>query len=414
MNILMLHNKDLNEQGGIANYIHGLSRHLVINGNRVDFVCVTNDKTLKKYEIVDGLHVHRLYIPARGFIGYFLRCVYLNKLIVKLHNRINFNVISLHTSIMYSVLKQNTIIRKIPLIYTLHMSTYTEMWYEFKKTIQILPYYKKLKTALKFPFYYFIYTKNEKGVLKAARVIIVTTEYVKSILERVHGTKYLKKVSIIPPGIDADKYQQLFDEVDNKQIHEIRNELRLPRSAVAFFILRRLSPRMGLENLIKAVSIVRNRLGNIDNLIFFIGGKGILRKRLETLIEELDLSENIRLIGFLSEKDKAKYLQISNCAIVPTEDLEGFGIFTIEALACGLPVIGTSIGGTIEIIKNVNDGKLLADGTSPAAIADKIIFFLENRTQFSNAGAYNDFVKDRYDWPKIAANVENAYRKAIV
>ncbi len=411
MKILMLHNKDISEGGGIAAYIHGLSKRLSLNGNRVDIISIVHNKEMKSYETLDGIHFHRLYIPfKRGFIGYIYRYIWLNIYIIKLHNKINFDLICLHTPIMYGTLKYNKILKEIPLGYTLHMSSRTEMRYEFQKLINTLPWYKKPGVTIRFLFNYFIYSRNEKGVLRVSKIIIVTTNFVKKILEQEHGRKYSHKITIIPPGVDSSVFQHVSDK---EQIKQMRRLLKLPQEAIIFFTLRRLSPRMGLENLIKAIVIVQNKLHSLDNIVFVIGGEGILKRRLQSLIEKYNLSENVRLLGFLSEEEKKKYLQVSNCAIIPTEGLEGFGIFTVEALASGLPVIGTPVGGTIELLNQVNKGALLTRDTTPESIADKIVYFLKNMDSFLNPEEYINMVKKNYSWDKLAIEVEEIYRKAI-
>jgi len=411
MKILMLHNKDLSEKGGVAEYIYGLSRQLCLNGNKVYVICLIHDKKMKDYENLNGIHLHRLYIPfKRGLIGYIYRYIWLNIYVIRLHNKINFDLICFHTPIMYATLKYNKILKEIPLVYTLHMSSRTEMRYEFQKLIEVLPVFKKFITGVRFLLNYYIYSRNEKSALKKSKYIIVTTNFVRKILEEEYGDRYLHKISVLPPGVDLNSLQPL---VNKEQIKRVRRSLELPEDAIVFFTLRRLSPRMGLENLIKAIVIVRDRIHNFDKLLFLIGGKGVMMRKLQSLIEEYDLLKSVKLLGFLSEEKKVKYLQASDCAILPTEDLEGFGIFTIESLASGLPVIGTPVGGTVELLSHVKGGTLLTKDTTPEAIADKIVYFLKNIDLYLNPDEYINLVRKRYTWDKIAVEVEDVYRKSI-
>jgi glycosyltransferase involved in cell wall biosynthesis len=62
---------------------------------------------------------------------------------------------------------------------------------------------------------------------------------------------------------------------------------------------------------------------------------------------------------------------------MPTKFIEGFGIATVEALAAGLPVFGTPVGGTTEILKSI-DSMLIFKSTDSQAMAEKITWFLNN------------------------------------
>lgn len=87
---------------------------------------------------------------------------------------------------------------------------------------------------------------------------------------------------------------------------------------------------------------------NMDVALTIVGD-GVLRKDLEALTEELGISKQVEFVGRVDRAEVVKQLQRSN-AFVLASDFETFGVVYIEALACGLPVIGTKNGGADDII----------------------------------------------------------------
>ena len=78
------------------------------------------------------------------------------------------------------------------------------------------------------------------------------------------------------------------------------------------------------------------------------------------------------------------YYAAADIFIMPTKFIEGFGIATVEALAAGLPVFGTPVGGTTEILESI-DSTLIFKSTDSQAMAEKIEWFLKNpRANFTS------------------------------
>lgn len=105
----------------------------------------------------------------------------------------------------------------------------------------------------------------------------------------------------------------------------------------------------GMENLIEAFYLAFKS----KDAILRIGGDGSLREKLEGMIKELGMENQIFLLGALSREDVAKEMKNCKCFALASEH-ETFGVVYIEALACGKPVIGTYNGGADDIIKDYN------------------------------------------------------------
>ncbi len=170
---------------------------------------------------------------------------------------------------------------------------------------------------------------------------------------------------------------------------------------------------MGLDSLIRAMAILRRHL---QEALLLIGGAGSLRDDLESLTASLDLNGHVRFLGFVPDEQLPLYYQAADLFVIPTREMEGFGLVTVEALACGTPVLGTPIGGTPEILVPLRSD-LIFPGTDPDAIA-KLILEHHHRLQ-SDPGGYQDLrdacrrhALDRYAWPRLIKTLEEVFLKA--
>lgn len=109
--------------------------------------------------------------------------------------------------------------------------------------------------------------------------------------------------------------------------------------------------------------------------------------------------------GLIPEADLASFYQAADCFVLPTRSLEGFGLVTVEALACGTPVLGTPVGATPEILAPLAP-ELLTDDASPEALARGIrraAPLLGDAAFRARCRAHAD---RHYGWPLAVARLE--------
>src|SRR5207248_6833614 len=117
-----------------------------------------------------------------------------------------------------------------------------------------------------------------------------------------------------------------------------------------------------------------------------IAGAGSRRADLEALARSLGIAEHVRFLGFVPDADLPLYYQAADCFVLPTRELEGFGLVTVEALACGTPVLGTPVGATPELLDPL-DPSLILRGLAPETMAEDIRRYLEAEQQDPEAHA---------------------------
>lgn len=166
---------------------------------------------------------------------------------------------------------------------------------------------------------------------------------------------------------------------------------------------------MGLENLLRAIALVKTRYPNV---LLHIAGKGALAETLQAQITELNLTNHVRLLGYLPDEQLPTAYRAANFSVVPTISFEGFGLIIIESLAAGTPVLGTPIGGIPEILQPFCPDLLFED-TSVDKLADGIIEVLSQKRQLPDREACQAYATDNFSWSVIAPQIESVYQQAI-
>lgn len=214
-----------------------------------------------------------------------------------------------------------------------------------------------------------------------------------------------KRVAVIPGGVDCERF------APGPERAGPRASLGLPREGTLLLTVRRLTPRMGLEHLLQAF---REVAGEFPQAHLLLAGEGPLRPVLEGGIRDGGLTGRARLLGFVSEEDLPTLYRAADLFVLPTAALEGFGMATLEALASGLPVLATPVGGTLEILRDL-PGPFLTEDASPEALARGLRRFLAMPAGERAAWGLRcrEHVASRYAWERVIPQLE-AYFAGVV
>jgi glycosyltransferase involved in cell wall biosynthesis/SAM-dependent methyltransferase len=241
----------------------------------------------------------------------------------------------------------------------------------------------------------------ERWSLSRVTRIQVLSDYSAGLLRTLYGIAG-ERVVKIPGGVDPERFRPAEEPRD-----ALRAALGWPADRRIVLTLRNLQPRMGLDELIRAVDRLRHRMPDV---LLVIGGDGRLRTDLEALVNRLGLMEHVRFLGFVGEARLARCYQAADVFVLPTQALEGFGLVSVESLACGTPVLGTPVGATPEILGPLGRS-LLFSGTTPAAMAGDLERFLEDGAR-DPAGAdalrhaCRLYAATRYSWAAAVDRLE--------
>jgi glycosyltransferase involved in cell wall biosynthesis len=190
-------------------------------------------------------------------------------------------------------------------------------------------------------------------------------------------------ITVVPNGVDLALFTHIFSEIQ-KQPHDI------------FLVTTsRLVEKNGVADIIKSLAHLPT------NIKLLIIGDGPLRAQLEQLVKVEKVIDQVLFLGQKEYKTLPKYLKVSDIFIRPSLS-EGMGNSFIEAMAAGLPIIATPVGGIPDFLIHEQTGLfcLVKDPESIAREVQKLINNRELRDRVvSNA---RKIVKEKYDWSLIA------------
>jgi phosphatidylinositol alpha-1,6-mannosyltransferase len=212
-------------------------------------------------------------------------------------------------------------------------------------------------------------------------------------LARDHG--YRRPVTLIPNGVDVERFR-------------CRNP-RSPSRPPTVVTVGRLVPKNGVDTLLRAVSLLRSDLPGLQCRIV---GDGPERARLEALARDLGLGGAARFYGSVSHEAVAQHLWESDVFARPSRS-EGMGTAFVEALAAGLPIVGTPVGGIVDVIRDGETG-LLTPVDQPADLAEKIRLLLTRR-EFAASLVHQGaaVVRERFDADRVAERYAQVFRETL-
>jgi glycosyltransferase involved in cell wall biosynthesis len=234
------------------------------------------------------------------------------------------------------------------------------------------------------------------------RRFIVLSEAFGDVLHRQYGAPR-PAIRVVPGGVDCARFA----------IDDTRGEARIALSweddRPTILTVRRLVRRMGLRGLLAAMVEVRRA---IPNVILHIAGCGPEARALAHEIERLELQRTVQLAGFIPDEALPRAYRAADLTIVPSVDLEGFGLTVIESLAAGTPVLVTPVGGLPETLRGL-DPALVLSGKTPGELADGIVAALSGRLNLPTSATCTAYARRNFDWPVIAWRTRGVYDEAL-
>ena len=206
------------------------------------------------------------------------------------------------------------------------------------------------------------------------------------------------RITVIPAAVDTERFAPAPDRSG------LRVALGLGPGPVVF-TMRRLVRRMGLEVLLEAWGRVQ---AACPAARLVIAGAGPLRAELEARAAALAPPADVVFLGRISDEVAIAHYQAADLTVVPTLALEGFGLITVESLACGTPVVGTTAGATPEILAPL-DPRLLVPPGDVGALAERITSVLGAPGAGPDRQACRDHVLAHYTWPRVIARLEDVF-----
>ncbi|MDO9577964.1 MAG: glycosyltransferase family 4 protein [Candidatus Cloacimonadales bacterium] len=402
MNVLFVSDVSISKAtSGAERVLFEQSTILQKRGNVVHVLTRKLPEHKSNNEIIQGVNEWRYDVNQKN-IPSFSKSIFFDckKLFEVLQDRFSFDVINFHQPFSAFGVIRSSASQKIKKIYTCHSLSFQEFQSRNPKPRNII---KKVLYSFNIEIRRFI----ERRALRKSDTVVVLSRFTQEKLQRIYKIS-VEKITIIPGGVDLERFHPAAERT------KIRQRLSIPKEKMILLTVRDLEPRMGLKNLIYAVKKVRLELPDI---CLVLGGQGPLDADLKSLVRTLGVEDCVKFTGFIPEELLSDYYRMADIFILPTLELEGFGLITLEALASGVPVLGTPVGGTIEILSRLNPRYLFKD-TEPESMAELIIKtcqeFKVNPMLWQDVSSQcRLFVEENYSWEKNVDKLENMFREIV-
>ena len=247
-----------------------------------------------------------------------------------------------------------------------------------------------------------IYKKFEKAIFEKADFCHAVSNYLGD-----HFRQYrVKKIAVIPDGVSQEKFKL---DPDKK---ETRKKLGFDTENLIICVSR-LEYKNGTRDLIEAAKYLQG-----FDFKIIICGNGSEMGKLKNMIKEFNLEKRVFLLGDILHSELPKYVACADIFVRPSL-AEGFGIVFLEAMAAGLAIIGTPVGGIPDFLKDpsTNSGQatgLFCKPENPKSVAEKIQTLIEDKllVQKLTQNGFN-LVKNEYNWDIISQKIKNLYSEII-
>jgi len=383
--------------GGLARVAWDVARMMVRRGHHVEFVAAESDAVLSApaEEVHEGVVVHRFprprfaaWNPRRGAvqIGLFREAV------ARVLPR-GFDVVHYHSIFtgMGAVAAVTAGAHRPALAYTIHSPIVAEQRLAWEQQGWI----GAVNNVVGPP----VMRRMERRLLDAADVRHTLSAFVAGELAREHPHRVLP-FHIIPHWVAPTSRRTL-------TVKQARERLGWRSNGRTLFTVRQLRPRYGIADAITAVAPLARR-GACD---FMIAGSGPLLETLRSAIREHGAEGHVHLVGRISDHDLQLAYQAADLFLLPTRALEGFGLIILEALAYGLPVLGTGVGAIPEVLGAILP-EFLVPPADVAALRGRVEDFLTGRLRAPPADVVAETVHRLYGERVIGDRYESFYADA--
>ena len=239
---------------------------------------------------------------------------------------------------------------------------------------------------------------GERGLVRNAERIAVLSDFMRDeVLALDPGAG--ARVELIPGGLDTERFTPGAPIADPFAAGD----------GPLLLTARRFVPRTGVEELVQAMPEV---LAQVPDARLAVCGDGPRREAVQAFVDEAGIGDRVRLLGRVPDADLLAWYRAADLFVMPTQELEGFGLSAAEALATGTPVVGTPAGAIPELLAPL-DPRLVSAGTTPSALAETIVRVLRTPDLLEDVAARaRAHVHPGLSWAAVADRYLAFYEEA--
>ena len=220
------------------------------------------------------------------------------------------------------------------------------------------------------------------------------------VFELIRMGRSRSRISVVPGGVNLDLFNPEGPQAPRTAKHRIVS-------------VGRLVPRKGFDTVIRALPAIPHAE------LVIVGGPDCTELdsdpeacRLRQLAAELGVADRVRFDGAIGRDDMPALLRSAD-VVACTPWYEPFGMVALEAMACGIPVVASAVGGMLDTVVHDVTGRLVPP-KRPAAVAGAINSLLRDRFRRQSLGAAGrDRTRARYSWDRIAGDTLRVYDRLV-
>lgn len=243
----------------------------------------------------------------------------------------------------------------------------------------------------------------ERRLVHEVDRIVAATEHERRLLDQVYGVPR-DRVEVIPLGVDRERFRP------RAQL-DARIALGIDPRAQVLLAVGRIEPLKGLDILIESLAQMpgRERLQ-----LLIVGGDERAEReigRLRAVARAAGVDALVRFVGSVPHEEIGTYYNAADVVVVPSF-YESFGLVATEAMASGVPVVASRVGGLTSTVADGRSGYLIP-WRCPGPFAEKIDLLLENRPLREALGAAAARSMERYEWSAVASGLTGLYASLL-
>lgn len=279
--------------------------------------------------------------------------------------------------------------------------------------VQKLPGKKVLflhsETYIRAPY---INPKERSKILKKYDMILVNSQFLRSRVIEMEGS-LSDRCHVVPLGVNLDMFPSIHepDRLQNRILE--RQKRNLGGKPVLLFV-GRLIPQKGLHHLLEAfVEVVKQE----PDAKLLIAGSSYYGKEIETeylkkcrkIVEPC--ATQVEWLGYVPNDQLPSIYQLADLLVTPSVGNESFGLVNLEAMATGLPILSTSVGGIGEVVQDGVNGKLLSPDILSKRIEKTVLHWLNNPQLLKEMGKQSrKMIEEKFSWKRVAEDLKSYYQ----
>lgn len=248
---------------------------------------------------------------------------------------------------------------------------------------------------------------GEAHVIATADKLIAATPAEEAQLIELYGADPAK-IEIIPPGVDLRRFHPIARKTAKQRVG-----IDCGHKTILF--AGRIEPLKGVDTLLKAIAIVRERHPQAiaATCLAIIGGDPWAEnpdaemRRLLDMRDELGLNDLVTFLGAKDQNILPNFYAAAEMVVMPSH-YESFGMVALEAMAMGTPVIASEVGGLAHLVQDGINGFHIPSGNAEA-LAHRIYDLLVDDSCRLLLGIQAREVAKQYEWGRIAQELQRVY-----